>query len=57
MNYLDCPWCEEPCETLPSNEDGEWEDGTLVTCQCGRHLRVWADDDKAYLEDLDGRTS
>lgn len=52
VNYLECPWCGDPVKSLPSNEDGEWEDGTLGTCECGRRLRVWADE-TAHLLDLD----
>lgn len=56
MNYLNCPWCGEPVTKLPPNVEGEWEDGTLVTCDCGRHLRVWADE-TAHLVDLDEETT
>lgn len=56
MNYLNCPWCGEPVTKLPPNVEGEWEDGTLVTCDCGCHLRVCADE-TAHLVDLDEETT
>lgn len=68
MNFLDCPDCGEPCETIPPCNGGHpecqaevprsclhrfWCDDRAGVCQCGARLYVEVDDDRAYLVALD----
>jgi len=53
---LDCPVCDDPCQTLPPHPPTMhsshewWEEGEYATCQCGAEVIVDVDDGIASLE-------